>query len=90
MIADAFNGNPSIINYDMFVAVFAMLSLIYLIAIAFKEDFMGHGAIPLALDLLNTLFFFCGAVAMAAKLGVHSCGNEVSNTLSPSGCLQHR
>lgn len=90
MIADAFNGNPSIINYDMFVAVFAMLSLIYLIAIAFKEDFMGHGAIPLALDLLNTLFFFCGAVAMAAKLGVHSCGNEVSNTLSLSGCLQHR
>jgi len=76
IIHDAFNGNPSIINYDMFVAVFAFLSLIYLIAIAFNDDFMGHGAIPLALDLLNTLFFFCGAVAMAAKLGVHSCGNE--------------
>jgi len=76
MIADAFGGNPSIVNYDMFVAVFAMLSLFYLIAIAFNEGFMGHGAIPLALDVLNTLFFFCGAVATAAKLGVHSCGSK--------------
>jgi len=76
IIADATGGNPSIINYDMFVAVFAMLSLFYLIAVAFNDSFMGHGAIPLALDVLNTLFFFCGAVATAAKLGVHSCGNE--------------
>jgi len=75
MIADAFGGNPSIVNYDMFVSIFAMLSLFYLIAIAFNEGFMGHGAIPLVLDVLNTLFFFCGAVATAAKLGVHSCGS---------------
>lgn len=84
MIADAFGGNPSIVNYDMFVAVFAMLSLFYLIAIAFNEGFMGHGAIPLALDVLNTLFFFCGAVATAAKLGVHSCGSKVSTTNTQS------
>lgn len=64
----------------MFVAVFAMLSLIYLIAIAFNEDFQGHGAIPVVLDVLNTLFFFCGAVATAAKLGVHSCGRKVSSS----------
>jgi hypothetical protein len=80
IIADAFSGNPSIINYDMFVAVFAMLSLFYLIAISFNEAFMGHGAIPLLLDVLNTIFFFCGAVATAAKLGVHSCGNKVGNS----------
>jgi hypothetical protein len=67
----------------MFVAVFGMLSLIYLIAIAFNEGLMGHGAIPLALDAINTLLFFCGAVAMAAKLGVHSCGNKVSTTDIP-------
>ena len=77
MIADAFSGNPALVNYDMFVAVFAMLSLIYLFAVGFNESFAGHSAIPLALDVLNTLFFFCGAVAMAAELHVHRCSNSV-------------
>lgn len=77
IIASAFAGNPSLINYDMFVAVFSMLSLIVLIAGAFNESFLGHPVVPVALDLLNTLFFFCAAVAMAAELGVHSCGNQV-------------
>ena len=77
MIATAFAGNSSLINYDIFVSVFSMLSLFYLIAIAFNDSFMGHGAVPLALDALNTLFFFCAAVAMAAELRVHSCNNSV-------------
>lgn len=76
VIADAFAGNPSIINYVMFVAVFAMLSLIYLIGAAIMESF----AIPIAmlvLDALNTLLFLVGGIALAAYLGVHSCGREV-------------
>lgn len=77
MISDALGGNPSIINYDMFVAVFSMLSLIFLITSAFT-GIMSESPIPLALDVLNTLFFFCGAVAMAAQLGAHSCTNTVS------------
>lgn len=80
IIADATSGNPSIINYDMFVAVFAMLSIIFLLASAFTGVMSGT-PIPLALDILNTLFFFCGAVAMSAQLGVHSCSNAVSYTL---------
>jgi hypothetical protein len=76
MIAEAFAGNPSIINYDMFVAVFGMLSLFYLIATAFNDSFTGHPILPLALDALNAIFFFCGAVAMAAELGAHSCSND--------------
>jgi len=76
IIADAFNGNPSIINYDMFVAVFGMLSLFYLFLAAWTESAPGHPLLPVILDLLNTLFFFCGAVAMAAKLHVHSCSNN--------------
>ncbi|KAI9735947.1 MAG: hypothetical protein M1834_001413 [Cirrosporium novae-zelandiae] len=76
MIASAFAGNPSIINYDMFVAVFAMLSLFYLIAADYSESFIIHPMIMLGVDALNTIFFFCGAVAMAAKLQVHSCSNE--------------
>ena len=78
IIATAFSGNPSIINYDMFVAVFAMLSLLYLIPATVKEEFTFHPLLMLALDVLNALFFFCGAVAMAAELGVHRCSNGVS------------
>ncbi|KAK5061208.1 hypothetical protein LTR84_007750 [Exophiala bonariae] len=76
MIASAFAGNPSLINYDMFVAVFGMLSLFYLTAIAFNDSFTGHSIIPVVLDTLNVLFFFCAAVAMAAELGAHSCSNR--------------
>lgn len=78
MIATAIAGNPSIVNYDMFVAVFAMLSLFYLIPATLKEDFAFHPIIMVALDTLNVLFFLCGAIATAAYLGVHSCSNEVS------------
>ena len=77
MISDAKHGNPSIVNYDMFAAVIGMLSLFYLIAVAVKENLAIHPLFPLIVDLLNTLFFFCGAVATAAKLGVHSCSNKV-------------
>ena len=79
MIAEAFSGNPSIINYDMFTAVFGMLTLFYLIAAAFSDSFQGHPLLPLVLDALNMLFFFCAAVATAAKLGAHSCSNKVSS-----------
>lgn len=78
MISESYGGNPSIINYDMFVAVIAMLSLFYLIAATVKESFMIHPFIMMAVDALNSLFFFCGAIAMAAELHVHSCGNYVS------------
>ncbi len=63
----------------MFVAVFGILSLIYLVIAAWNEGFSIHPALPLVLDALNALFFFCAAVAMAAELGVHSCGNRVSS-----------
>jgi len=75
MIAEAVGGNPSIVNYTMFVAVFGMLSLFYLIGAAIIEAL----AIPiasLALDALNTIFFLIGGIALAADLGVHSCGNK--------------
>ncbi|KAK5164790.1 uncharacterized protein LTR77_009454 [Saxophila tyrrhenica] len=76
MISDAFAGNPSIINYAMFCAVFAMLCLFYLIPASFMSSLALGGMVPLAIDALNTLFWFCGAVAYAAELGVHSCSNN--------------
>ena len=68
--------NPSVVNYQMFVAVFSMLSLIYLIPASIKERF-SMAPIVLGLDTFNTLFFFCGAIALSVKLGVHSCNNHV-------------
>lgn len=75
MIAESIAGDPASINFAMFTAVFSMLSLFFLIASAVK-GLMANSPIPLALDILNTLFFFCGAVALSAYLGVHSCNNE--------------
>ncbi|OAP59017.1 hypothetical protein AYL99_06314 [Fonsecaea erecta] len=76
VIAIAFAGNPSLINYDMFVAAFAMVSLFYLVAVSFNDSFMGHAIFPVIVDLLNCIFLFCAAVAMAAELRVHSCSNN--------------
>lgn len=78
MIAEAFAGNPAVVNYTMFVTVFGMLTLFYLIAICFKEELTFHKFIPASLDLLNCLFYFCAAVALSAELGAHSCSNNVS------------
>jgi len=78
MIHDSWSGTnsaPSIINYTMFCAVWAMLTLFYLIPASVKDSFQIHSALPLALDVLNTIFWFCAAVAFAAKLGVHSCSD---------------
>lgn len=78
MIQEAFAGNPSIVNYCMFLAVFSMLSLFYLFAATANEGFAIHPMLMLALDALNTLLFLIGGIALAAQLRVHSCGNDVS------------
>jgi hypothetical protein len=82
VIASAFAGNPALINYDIFVATFSMLSLFYLIAAAWNESFIGHPIIPVVVDLLNAIFFFTAAIAMAAELGAHSCSNDVRTTFA--------
>jgi len=76
MIATSFRGNSAMVNYDMFVAVFGMLSLLYLIPTTFLDSF-SVPIVNIALDVLNVLFWFCAAVATAAYLGVHSCNNAV-------------
>ena len=78
MIANAIGGNPSIVNYVMFVSVFGMLSLFYLILGTINETFAISPFFMLAADALNTIFFFVGGVALAAYLDVHSCHNRVS------------
>ena len=51
----AITSGPSVINYDMFVTVFAMLSLFYLIPASIKDSFTIHPMFPLILDILNTI-----------------------------------
>jgi hypothetical protein len=78
MIADAFAGNPATVNYSIFVSVFSMVSLFYLVPASFNIDWAGHPIIMIVLDALNCVFFFCAAIALAARLHCHSCKNTVS------------
>lgn len=91
MIHDSDNHNPAVVNYVMFVAVFGMLSLLYLIAATVNEAFAINPLFVVIADALNTLFFFIGGVALAAKLRVHSCGNLVLalNLGSITPCIVH-
>lgn len=78
MVADAFHGSSSTVNYILFVSAFSMLSLFYLFAAGVSEACLIHPGFMFLVDLLNTIFIFCGAIAMPAKLRVHSCRNVVS------------
>lgn len=81
MIAEAFDGNPSVVNFAMFTAVLGLLSLLYLTLASFTDKFIIHPMLLVAVDALNAFFFFVAGVALAAELGVESCGNEVCFTL---------
>lgn len=76
IIADALGGSSAVINYSIFCSVFAMLTLFFLIPASFKSEWGIISFLPFTLDLLNTIFWFAGAVALAAKLHVHSCNDD--------------
>ncbi|KAJ5584577.1 uncharacterized protein N7459_004377 [Penicillium hispanicum] len=75
MIAEAFAGNPSTVNYSMYTSAFSMLTLFYLVPASFNLDWALHPIIMIVVDALNCIFFFCAAIALAAKLECHSCSN---------------
>ena len=78
MISLAIGGNPSIVNYDMFVGIFSFLTLFYAILVTFKDGLAGHPALPALLDGLNVFFFFCAGIATAAYLQTGNCTDAVS------------
>jgi hypothetical protein len=85
MIAEAFAGNPATVNYSMFVSAFSMFSLFYLVPASFNSDWALHPIIMVVVDALNCVFFFCAAIALAAKLTCHSCNNQsylISNEIT--------
>jgi predicted neutral ceramidase superfamily lipid hydrolase len=75
VIAEAFSGNPSSVNYAIFVAVFSWIVLLIGIVAAVMDS---ENIILIALDTLAVIFTFVAGVVLAAKLHVHSCGNSVS------------
>lgn len=84
VIADAFAGNPSSINYAIFVAVFSWIVLLYGMVAAFMES-LAIPVVMMVMDGLATVFTFIAGVVLAARLHVHSCGNRgylLSNSLT--------
>lgn len=79
VIAGAFAGNDSAINYAMFVSVFSMLVVIWGFLAAWNDSFTVGPFLVIA-DGLATLFTFIAGVVLAARLHVHSCGNKVSGS----------
>ncbi|KAL4964884.1 MARVEL domain-containing protein [Aspergillus stella-maris] len=76
IIAQAYSGNPAIINYTMFVAAFSMFTLFYSVPASFNPDWAIHPIILIVVDTLNMILFFTCAIALAAKLECHSCSNR--------------
>jgi hypothetical protein len=77
MIASPAASKPAILSFDLFVVVFAMLSLAYLTLATAYERFVFNPLLLFGLDMINTFWLFCGSVATAATLGAHSCRNKV-------------
>jgi hypothetical protein len=77
MIAQSFAGNPATVNYAMWTSAFGLLTLFYLFPASFNPDWAIHPIIMIVLDALNFCFFLSNAIALAARLQCHSCGNQV-------------
>lgn len=80
VIHEANGGNPSQINYCMFVAVLSWIVL----AIGFVGSFIETlpPLVLLAADAVAVFFTFIAAVLLSAKLGVHSCFDNVMSHFS--------
>ncbi|CAG8958206.1 hypothetical protein HYFRA_00000559 [Hymenoscyphus fraxineus] len=82
VIHEAIAGNPSAINYAIFVCVISWIALLFGLAGVIIES-LAIPIVVLALDGLATMFTFIAGVVLAAKLGVHSCGNASYTTTNP-------
>ncbi|KAJ5212118.1 uncharacterized protein N7498_003764 [Penicillium cinerascens] len=76
MLASAFAGNPAAVNYAMYTVAFSMFTLFYLVPASWNLDWAIHPIFMITLDVLNCIFFFCAAIALASKLTCHSCTNQ--------------
>lgn len=75
-IASAFAGNPSSVNYSIFVCVFSWLALLYGLTTSMIMESLAIPVVLMVMDGVAALLTMIAGVVLAAKLGVHSCGNE--------------
>lgn len=85
MISDSYAGNPSIVNYLIFLTAFAFLCLFYLIPATINENWSFHPLLMVIVDALNMILWLCGAIALPSYLHAHSCSNRVCIGYSTSG-----
>jgi len=72
-IAIRVGGSPSAINYCMFVAVLSWLTIIFgVVTTLVVQSLEGFTAIA---EAVTAVFSLIAGLVLAAKLGVHSCGN---------------
>ncbi|WEW60209.1 hypothetical protein PRK78_005694 [Emydomyces testavorans] len=85
ILNDLGGHSQSTLNYVMFTVAFALATLLYLIAANASDTFMIHPVILFVVDLLNTIFIFCAAVALPSKLHVPNCNRDsqlLKNTIT--------
>ncbi|RKP30931.1 hypothetical protein METBISCDRAFT_22826 [Metschnikowia bicuspidata] len=68
-------SNPQV-NFGIFAAVFGLLTSTFYGMLAFFFDAFAWPIILAMFDLLNTLFTFAAATAIADAIKVHSCSNR--------------
>lgn len=73
-IARATNSASAVVNYSFFTGVWWLFTLLYFLPTAFIDKF-SIPIVDIVLDGLSVIFGFCAAVALAARLGAHSCSN---------------
>ncbi|KAF3315754.1 hypothetical protein TWF173_003321 [Orbilia oligospora] len=81
-----FGGSPSQVNFALFTSIWSFLGGFYTLYAVITDS--GHSQILLGIDASNTLFTFAAGTALAAGLGVHSCGNMayvITNSITNGG-----
>ncbi|PUU83260.1 marvel domain-containing protein [Tuber borchii] len=67
-------GTPTRVNFSIFAAVFAILTLLVYLIPATLFSKIEHPVASTTLDGLNCVFLLSAGIAMAAQLGGKSCG----------------
>ncbi|CAL3972785.1 hypothetical protein PZA11_004189 [Diplocarpon coronariae] len=75
VVDEAFAGNSSSINFALFVSILDFVFVLYGIAAIFFES-LAFGFVGPSIDAVLAIFTFIAGTVLAAKLGVHSCGNQ--------------
>ncbi|KAG0639364.1 marvel domain-containing protein [Tuber brumale] len=69
-------GTPTRVNFSIFTAVFAILTLLLYLIPATLFSKIDNPIASTTLDGLNCVFLLSAGIAMAAQLGGRSCGNS--------------